>query len=696
MSSDDQAMFALSREELDALPIGVITLDRRGIVLRYNRTEATYARRSADAVLGKNLFTEIVPGVKMQPFYDRFMAFAAKGESGYDRFDFTFLFSWGHRDVEILFCRRRGVEPIDIIVTTRNRPILVSDTLASDEATRVVGRWQQPKTGVRTIARDAHWRDDLLARTTVWSPEMFDLCELGYDRDPPLGGSRPFSTADDAAHVEMLASGALEACDGYACEHGIITACGNERFVEVHATVTCDAAGVPTAIEGRATDVTARRREERDLWYSANFDGLTGLANRHYFERRLQDAVATGAIVPPTVTIVFINVDRFKIVNDTYGHVIGDEVLREIAERLRRCTHRNDLIARLGSDEFVVLIEGLIEDDDLEMVFTRILAVFATPIAIHDRSISLSASVGVSASPAHGENIETLMRAAEAAMHESKRSRRHDIVRYTVAMQREQSDGATLESELARALDEGQLELYYQPIVDRTTHEMVCAEGLLRWNHPKRGIVRPDDFIHIAERNGAIIPIGTWVIGEACRAIRRAIDAGGRPMPIAVNVSLVQLWTNDLANVVRAALAVSPIDPALLTLELTESVASGDFFETMRALVELKNLGIRLAMDDFGTGYSSLAHLKYFPIDSIKLDRAFVADIASSPLDRAIARTVVSLAQTLHLDVVAEGVETLEQARCMEEVGCQRLQGYLFGRPVPAAHLFAFNRAASC
>ncbi len=434
--NDDQAMFALSLAELDALPIGVITLGRDGTVLRYNRTEAAYARRSIDTTLGKNFFTEIVPSMKMRPFRDRFVAFAATAESGYDRFDFTFEFAWGHRDVEILFCRRRGVAPIDIVVTTRNRPILVSDTLASDEATRVAGRWQQPQSGVRAVARVAYWHDDLLTRTTVWSPEMYALCELDVDRELPVGGPRAYSTADDAAAVELVIRGALDTRDHYACEYGIITARGSERFVEVRATISYDAAGAPTAIDGQSTDVTDRRREEHAHWRSANFDRVTGLANRHYFEQQLDRAVAVAADAAATVGLVFVDIDRFKIVNDTFGHVIGDAVLHEVAARMRRCTKRDDLIARLGGDEFVILIEDLVDDEHLATVCARVLAIFGTPFTIGSRSIILTASVGVSISPTHGKHVDDLMRAAEAAMYECKRSRRHDVVRYTEAMQR--------------------------------------------------------------------------------------------------------------------------------------------------------------------------------------------------------------------------------------------------------------------
>jgi len=679
---EDRATFDLSIEELDALPLGVITLDRRGNVVRYNRIEAEYARRTVHSTLGKNFFAEIAPCTRVKEFQGRFNDFAGVNGDGFERFAFTFPFRWGHREVEILFCRRDGVEPIDVIVTSRHSAVLLSNApLDTDTVERFV---HEAPAGVRLAAQDARWHDDLLTQTTTWTRELYDICELDPRVVPPSGGLRAYAHLDDAPQIDSLVRAALNARSPYGFEHRIITTGGSERFVQVHATVTYGSDGRAIAVNGSASNITERRTEENRLWRLANFDRLTGVPNRQRFETCLEDTLNDTRTINRMVAIVFIDLDRFKSINDTFGHIVGDEVLRVVAHRLATCARAEDVVARLSGDEFVILVAGFDDETVVDALCGCLLTSFAQPMQIDDRTLNITASLGVSIFPRHGTTVDELIHAADAAMYDTKGSMKSSVVRYSDALQHEQRQRATLEQDIMVALADDQFELYYQPIVDRTTRQIVGAECLLRWNHPTRGLVSPLEFISVAETNGSMLPIGAWVLGEACREIRRRIDAGHEPIPFSVNVSLVQFRSPDLVETVRRALADSGIKPELLVLELTESVASGNFYETMRMLAELKLLGVKLAIDDFGTGYSSLAYLKHFPIDVIKLDRSFVMEITSDPLDRAIAETVVTLANKLHLQVVAEGVETLEQAACMVEIGCHRMQGYLFGRPVPA------------
>ena len=686
---EDRSTFDLGIDELDALPIGVITLDRRGTVLRYNRTEAQYARRSTDSTLGKNFFTEIAPCTRVREFQGRYDAFAAVNDNGYERFDFTFPFRWGHRDVEILFCRRRDVEAIDIIVTTRHRPVLEIDVDAPRQRARTLVREPLP---VRVIRQEAIWHDDLVTGRAVWSRECYELAELDPSAPPPMGGLRSFADDGAAEQLEMLVRAAIDARTTYGFEHHIVTARGTDRFVQVTASVTYDSAGRAIAIFGRAGDITDRRNEEDDLWRKANFDRLTGLANRVRFETSAENALDDSSNIGRTLGVVFIDLDRFKSINDTFGHLVGDEVLCVVSRRLEACTRPEDLVARLSGDEFVILIGGFEDEGVVDSLCARITATLAKPILLDGRAFELTASLGVALYPRHGVTVDELLHAADAAMYESKSSSTISVVRFNEELQNERHDRATLEHELHRAVADGALELYYQPIVASGTHVLASAEALIRWNHPTRGIVPPDEFIPIAEGNGDIMAIGAWVIGSACKRVRESIDAASA-RSIAVNVSLVQFRSPGFVASVRGALERANIPPELLTLELTESVASGNFYETMRTLAELKTLGVKLAIDDFGTGYSSLAYLKHFPIDSIKLDRAFVADIVTDPIDRAIAETVVALAKKLHLEVVAEGVETIEQARCMEAIGCHKLQGFLFSRPISQRDFLNFTVA---
>ncbi|GAC1491739.1 MAG: hypothetical protein NVS1B2_03620 [Vulcanimicrobiaceae bacterium] len=692
IAPEDFATLDLSVAELDALPVGVITLDRRGNVRRYNRTEAVYARRSSDATLHKNFFRDIAPCTRVREFQGRFEAFAGVNDNGFERFDFTFPFRWGYRDVEILFVRRRDIEPIDIIVTTRHRPILdiESDLQPADLAARRAA--SEP---VRLQLQDAVWHDDLTTGKAHWSSNCYRLCDLDPASPPPLGGLRAFAHSEEAAQLDEFARATLESRTACAFEHRIVTAAGHERYVAVTTAATYDSTGRAIAIDGRASDITARRAHERDLYRKANFDRLTGIANRANLESRLEAALENTANIGRAIAVLYIDLDRFKVINDTFGHVVGDDVLRAVARRLEACIRPEDFVARLSGDEFVILVSGLEGNTIVDAICERVTASFVAPITIDGRALTVSASIGISLAPHHGTTVDELLHAADSAMYECKASSHGAIVHFSDALRSSRRDRARLEDEILRALEDGALELHYQPIVDSHSHIVTSAEALLRWNHPERGLVMPDEFIGVVEANGAILAIGAWVLDTACARIRMSIDECGLAPTIAINVSLVQFRSPTLVELVRTSLEKYAVPPEKLVIELTESVASGNFYETMRTLAALKTLGVRLAIDDFGTGYSSLAYLKHFPIDVIKLDRAFVADIVNDPIDRAIAETVVALARHLHLQVVAEGVETEQQAHAMMDLGCDRLQGYYFGRAVGESTFFAADVVAT-
>ena len=684
--------FDLTSQQLDTLPVGVITLDRRGCVLRYNETEAQYAHRSIESTIGKNFFTEIAPCTRVGDFQGRFAIFAETNDDGFERFAFTFPFRWGKREVEILFVRRKGTESIDIILTSRNRSTLDLDA--------TVVPWhalskQQPPQPVRVVSpMQATWHDDLLSGTARWSRELFAICEADVASPAPLGGTRAFAHVEDTTHIDELIRTAIDTRIAYSFEHRILTARGNLRFVYVDASVIVDVNGRAIAVDGRVTDITERRLREIDLWQHAHYDRLTGLFNRLHLETVFDDALDDTVNIGMKLAIIFIDLNRFKAINDAFGHATGDDVLQAVARRLERCVRKNDTVARLSGDEFVVFLSDFDDERIVEETCQRIAICFETPVEGGGRMHRLAASIGVSIFPKDGSTIDDLMHAADMAMYDSKSMHVHLAVHYNDDLVARRKEHATLENDLEAALRDAQFEMYYQPIVRSGSHAIVAAEALIRWNHPSRGTMLPGEFITLAETNGAIIAIGNWALREVCHFQRVTLDAGRRAYPISVNVSLVQFRTPGFVEVVRDALAASQIDAHLIVLELTESIASGNFYETMRTLTELKLLGVKLAIDDFGTGYSSLAYLKHFPIDFIKLDRAFVIDIARGPLDRAIADTIVALASKLGLDVIAEGVETLEQATCMEEIGCHRLQGYLFGHPEPAASLERLAKTA--
>ncbi|MBI2214345.1 MAG: EAL domain-containing protein [Acidobacteria bacterium] len=415
----------------------------------------------------------------------------------------------------------------------------------------------------------------------------------------------------------------------------------------------------------------------------AYHDLLTGLPNRALFFDRLNVALAHAARHKHKLAVLFLDLDRFKNVNDSLGHSAGDEMIREAALRLNRCMRHEDTVARFGGDEFILLLRIVGRVEDAGRVAQKVLETVAQPYTIGGREIITTASVGIALYPVDGIDAETLVRNADSAMYRAKEAGR-DVCRfYAPAMNANALEELELESDLRRALDRKQLALHYQPLIDVVKGKIYGLEALLRWEHPKLGLLTPDRFIPLAESTGLIVPIGNWVIREACRQIKEWHRMLGLDLVVAVNLSPRQFEQADLPGQVRAAFEAAGLRPRYLELEITESHAMADVAKSIRILRELKVLGVRLAIDDFGTGYSSLSYLKQFPVDTLKLDRSFVREI-TVPEDGAIARGIIAMAHSLSLRVLAEGVETLGQLEFLKQNACDRLQGYLFSRPLPA------------
>ena len=440
-----------------------------------------------------------------------------------------------------------------------------------------------------------------------------------------------------------------------------------------------------------ARDITARKKAEADLVHDALHDALTGLANRTALQSQLTLALNRTArgLTPPA--LLFIDLDRFKPVNDNHGHEAGDQVLVVVAERLRAVCRPQDLVARLAGDEFVVLLDESPTARDATLVAARIVTALSEPVVIDGRTVRISASVGVAlARP--DSTPESLIHDADDAMYQAKTAGpgRYDIFgeqmreRVTWRLQRE--------TELARALDEEQLELFYQPVFALEGLRLTGVEALLRWRHPERGMLLPGEFIDVAEESNLIVPIGAWVLERACRQLRAwQRDHHDPRLLVSVNLSARQLEHADLAEQVSRTIAASGLSAADLQmcLEVTESAVMHDPQAAATTLEALRDLGVRIALDDFGTGYSSLAYLKWFPIDIVKIDRSFVASMDTSTTDRSIVRAVIGLARELGLTVVAEGVETEDQLALLTDLGATHAQGFLLGRPQPAAELTA-------
>lgn len=417
------------------------------------------------------------------------------------------------------------------------------------------------------------------------------------------------------------------------------------------------------------------------LWHQANHDALTGLANRPLYEKTLSDALGAARRQGAPVSLLFIDVDEFKDVNDNYGHPVGDIVLRTIAERLRTCARPSDTLARISGDEFTMVMP---DTDALEAqaVAQRIHESLAHPVLLPDSELFVTASIGISATPEGGRDPASLQRSADLALYAAKRRKPASVI-FHQDLADQASERFRLAAYLRRAVDLGELELHYQPVVDLRSGQVTGAEALVRWRHPELGLVSPAAFIPIAEQSGLIIPIGEWVLREACRQ-GAAWWQAGRPLHMAVNVSAVQLADPEFVATVEASLQEAGLPPGLLELELTERVVMSDVEESVSRMERLRQLGVTLAVDDFGTGYSSLSYLPRLPLNTLKIDRSFVKDLYLGSPTYAVVRAIVSLAQSLDLDVLAEGVETEAELAVLRDLGCQLAQGYLFGRPLPA------------
>ena len=437
---------------------------------------------------------------------------------------------------------------------------------------------------------------------------------------------------------------------------------------------------------GIVVDISDRKRTEARVQFLAHHDVLTELPNRSLCVERLGEAIAHADATGEQVAVLFIDLDRFKNVNDTLGHHIGDGVLRSVAQRLAQAVRAGDTVSRLGGDEYVVIMRGVTSVEEVRLaVERRLIPLIRQPHQVEGHALHVSCSVGVALYPQDGRDLDELMRRADAAMYEAKGSGRDAAHFYEPAIEQMAQQRLGLEQQLRHALETGELSLHYQPRVHATAHSVLGVEALLRWHSAALGVVPPSVFIPIAEETGLIRPIGTWVMRQACAQLARWTAQGLTGLSVSVNLSSVQLSEPGLVNQVRACIADSGIAPETLEFEITESLLMDNASLADEHLAALKSLGVGLAIDDFGTGYSSLAYLKRFSIDKLKIDQSFVRDMLTDPTDLAIVRAIVALAHTLGLQVVAEGVENLQQASLLASLACDELQGFHFARPMPVA-----------
>ncbi|MFI9657107.1 hypothetical protein PA6761_01840 [Pseudomonas aeruginosa] len=452
------------------------------------------------------------------------------------------------------------------------------------------------------------------------------------------------------------------------------------------------------------SDISERKASERRIHRLAYYDALTHLPNRTLFQDRLHTALQQAERNGQWVVLMFLDLDRFKPINDSLGHAAGDRMLQEVATRLSACVSQDDTVARMGGDEFTLLLPS---QGDREIALKRaiqvaelILGRLARPFTLEGREFFVTASIGVALSPQDGAELSLLMKNADTAMYHAKEMGKNNFQFYQAEMNARALERLELESDLRRALELGEFVLHYQPQFTGDGRRLTGAEALLRWQHPRRGLVPPSEFIPVLEEIGLVAQVGDWLLAEACKQLRSWHKAKVRVPKVSVNLSARQFADGQLGERIAAILYETGIPPACLELELTESILMSDVAEAMQILSGLKRLGLAIAVDDFGTGYSSLNYLKQFPIDVLKIDRSFVDGLPHGEQDAQIARAIIAMAHSLNLMVIAEGVESQAQLDFLREHGCDEVQGYLFGRPMPAEQfgmlyasdvLFMFN-----
>jgi diguanylate cyclase (GGDEF)-like protein/PAS domain S-box-containing protein len=574
-----------------------------------------------------------------------------------------------------------------------------------------VGRLREQLRGIMDVERERAERYTLAARGSangLWDWDLVEGRVYRSERWREIVGDPP--GADTASPLDLLSRVHPEDAEAtraqleahlagesarYEHAHRIRRNDGSWRWVLERGIAARDAAGRPVRMAGFLSDITDHKASEERLRHHAFHDALTSLPNRALFMDRVQHAVARARRAPSTTfAVLMLDLDRFKNINDSLGHLAGDRLLIRVAERIGGCVRDGDTVARLGGDEFSVLLEELAGEHEAERVAEQIQRALTTPIALDGHDLVTSASIGIAIARDDAFDSLSLLRRADQAMYAAKKQGRGRQVLFEPTAHSHSSLRLTLETSLRGALTAGQLRVYFQPIVNVISGEATGFEALVRWPHPKLGLVSPAELVPVAEESGAIFQLGDFVLDEACRALHR-LEAAFRPnepFRMCVNLSARELAKDDLVSRVERALERQSVRPEQLVLEVKESALMGDASMGQEAFRTLRARGVRVHMDDFGTGYSSLSYLHKFPLDALKIDASFVGRLHDSAGAEEIVRTVITIARDLNLGVVAEGVENREQLERLRALGCQEAQGFLFGAPLPLEALEALLR----
>ncbi len=593
-------------------------------------------------------------------------------------------------------------KPINWTLLKHHLQFIVQSTVAARSLQESERRLEE----AQRLARIGSWELYPDTEKVYGSEELFRIFGLDRHLDAfELGNFLKHIHPDDRWAVEAALADSLQQGKELDIDLRITRNDGKRRHMQLQGLPHYDNNGVVCYLSGTLQDITERKLAEDKIRHLAYYDPLTKLPNRQLFREQAELTLKRASRSHHQAALLYLDLDRFKHVNDTLGHSAGDRFLQELSRRIMSSLRDTDLItppqldddadrdpclARVGGDEFILVAGDLQHPQDAAIVAQRILDNIEQPLSLDGQEFFPSGSIGIAIYPDDGDDLDTLMKNADTAMYHVKARGKNNFAFYQSEMNAKALHKLQLESRLRRAIDNDELVLHFQPQVDARSGELLAVEALVRWENPEEGLVSPAEFIPLAEETGLIVPIGLWVLRSACRQLRSWIDAGYRAIPVAVNISSRQFREEDFVESVSALLTAEGVPPKLIDIELTESLIMSDAEESIVKLKQLKKMGMKISVDDFGTGYSSLAYLKRLPIDVLKIDRQFVSDVANDDNDAAIVRAIISLANSLKLETVAEGVETREQLAFLSQQGCTLIQGYFISKPLPATELLEF------
>lgn len=573
------------------------------------------------------------------------------------------------------------VKPVNLAIFKQR----VRYSLKSRETDLELYKHQLRQAHAHKVARLGYWDWDIETNHLYWSDEVYNLFSVSpgeFKNNHEAFLARVHN--DDLNKIRDATRHALKYSQPYSVEHRVIRPDNEFQVVHQHAELIKNDTGKIIRMLGIVQDITERHLAQEKIQYQALFDSLTDLPNRTLFHNRLDHALGMSGRTTDQIAVFIIDLDRFKNINDSLGHEIGDRFLHSVANHLKTTKRSTDTLARLGGNEFALIIEGVKSDKGVIEVASKLLNALSKPHYVDGNELISTSSIGIAVSSSNNIDKETLIKQADLAMHHAKQTGGNRFCFYSDEMKSRAHQSLTLEKELRQALDKNELVVYYQPKICVKSGQIKGMEALLRWQHPEKGLVPPLSFIPVAEETGLIVPIGKWVLDEACRQTIKWHQQGFSDLVVSVNVSARQFHHQDFIDEVSSALENSGIDPQFLDLEITESCTMNNIETAIRLLNSFRKMGISISMDDFGTGYSSLSFLNQLPLDTLKVDRAFIKGITANGEHGELARLIITMAKSLRLSIVAEGVENQEHLDFLKHNDCDEYQGYFASPPVPA------------